>query len=212
MKKKLKKIFFTGLAVIIPIGLTLYILFFLIDMMDGLLKIMPVKYHPDTLIGMHIPGLGIIVTLVLIFVCGLVMTSYVGNKIVRSGEDLVDRIPFVRSIYQATKRLSDSMFTDRSSSFKRVVLAEFPRKGIYTIGFVTGVPPSEIREKAGQNCISVFLPTTPNPTSGYLIIIPEDELVPINISVEDALTFIISVGIVSPSDYLKKKKITDQGN
>jgi len=212
LKKKLKKIFFTGLAVIIPIGLTLYILFFLIDMMDGLLKIMPIKYHPDTLIGMHIPGLGIIVTLVLIFVCGLVTTSYVGKKIVRSGEDLVDRIPFVRSIYQATKRLSDSMLTDRRSSFKRVVLAEFPRKGIYTIGFVTGVPPIEILEKAGQNCISVFLPTTPNPTSGYLIIIPEDELVPIHMSVEEALTFIISVGIISPSDYLKKKKVTDQGN
>lgn len=212
MKKKLKQIFFTGLAVIIPIGLTLYILFFLIDIMDGLLKIIPVKYHPDTLIGIHIPGLGIIVTIVLIFICGLVTTSYIGNKIVRSGEDLVDRIPFVRSIYQATKKLSDSMFTDRRSSFKRVVLAEFPRKGIYTIGFVTGVPSLEVREKAGQNCISVFLPTTPNPTSGYLILIPENELVPINMSVEEALTFIISVGIVSPSDFPKKKKFTDQNS
>lgn len=211
LKKRLKQIFITGLAVIIPVGLTLYILFFLIDMMDGLLKIMPVKYHPDTFIGIHIPGLGIIVTVVLILICGLVTTSYIGNKIVRSGEDLVNRIPFVRSIYQATKRLSDSMFTDRSSSFKRVVLAEFPRKGIYAIGFVTGVPTSEIREKAGQNCISVFLPTTPNPTSGYLIFLPENELVPIDMSVEEALTFIISVGIVSPSDYLKRKKITDQG-
>lgn len=211
MKKKLKQIFLTGLAVIIPIGLTLYILFFLIDIMDGLLKIMPARYHPDTLMGIHIPGLGIIVTVVLIFVCGLVTTSFIGNKIVRSGEDLVDRIPFVRNIYQATKRLSDSMFTDRRSSFKRVVLAEFPRKGMYTIGFVIGEPNSEIREKAGQNCVSVFLPTTPNPTSGYLIFIPEDEVVPINMSVEEALTFIISVGIVSPSDYPKKRKITDQG-
>jgi uncharacterized membrane protein len=200
LKKKLKQIFLTGLAVIIPIGLTLYILFFLIDIMDGLLKIMPAKYHPDALIGIHIPGLGIIVTVVLIFICGLIMTSYIGNKIVQSGEDLVDRIPFVRNIYQAIKRLSDSMFTDRSSSFKRVVLAEFPRKGIYTIGFVTGIPNSEIRDKAGLNCISVFFPTTPNPTSGYLIIIPEDELVPMKMSVEEALTFIISVGIVSPSD------------
>jgi uncharacterized membrane protein len=156
LKKKLKQIFLTGLAVIIPIGLTLYILFFLIDIMDGLLKIMPAKYHPDALIGIHIPGLGIIVTVVLIFICGLIMTSYIGNKIVQSGEDLVDRIPFVRNIYQAIKRLSDSMFTDRSSSFKRVVLAEFPRKGIYTIGFVTGIPNSEIRDKAGLNCISVF--------------------------------------------------------
>lgn len=213
MKKKLKQIFITGLAVTIPIGLTLYILFFLIDIMDGLLKIIPVRYHPDTLLGIHIPGLGIIVTLALITIAGLVTTSYVGYKIVQSGEDLVDRIPFVRNIYQAIKKISDSMFMDKRSSFKKVVLVEFPRKGIYTIGFVTGVPSGEIRKKAGQNCISVFLPTTPNPTSGYLIIVPEDELVPMDMSVEEALTFIISVGIVTPSDRPKRReKLHHEGN
>ena len=213
MKKKLKQIFLTGLAVTIPIGLTLYILFFLIDIMDGLLKIIPVRYHPDTLLGIHIPGLGIIVTLSLITIAGLVTTSYVGYKIVQSGEDLVDRIPFVRNIYQAIKKISDSMFMDKRSSFKKVVLVEFPRKGVYTIGFVTGVPSGEIRKKAGQNCISVFLPTTPNPTSGYLIIVPEDELVPMDMSVEEALTFIISVGIVTPSDRPKRReKLHHEGN
>lgn len=213
MKKKLKQIFLTGLAVTIPIGLTLYILFFLIDIMDGLLKIIPVRYHPDTLLGIHIPGLGIIVTLALITIAGLVTTSYVGYKIVQSGEDLVDRIPFVRNIYQAIKKISDSMFMDKRNSFKKVVLVEFPRKGIYTIGFVTGVPSGEIRKKAGQNCISVFLPTTPNPTSGYLIIVPEDELVHMDMSVEEALTFIISVGIVTPSDRPKRReKLHHDGN
>ena len=213
MRKKLKQIFLTGLAVTIPIGLTFYILFFLIDIMDGLLKIIPVRYHPDTLLGIHIPGLGIIVTLALITIAGLVTTSYVGYKIVQSGEDLVDRIPFVRNIYQAIKKISDSMFMDKRSSFKKVVLVEFPRKGVYTIGFVTGVPSGEIRKKAGQNCISVFLPTTPNPTSGYLIIVPEDELVPMDMSVEEALTYIISVGIVSPSDWLKRReKLHHDGN
>jgi len=213
LKKKLKQIFLTGLAVTIPIGLTLYILFFLIDIMDGLLKIIPVRYHPDTLLGIHIPGLGIIVTLALITIAGLVTTSYVGYKIVQSGEDLVDRIPFVRNIYQAIKKISDSMFMDKRNSFKKVVLVEFPRKGIYTIGFVTGVPSGEIRKKAGQNCISVFLPTTPNPTSGYLIIVPEDELVHMDMSVEEALTFIISVGIVTPSDRPKwREKLHHDGN
>ena len=213
MRKKLKQIFLTGLAVTIPIGLTFYILFFLIDIMDGLLKIIPVRYHPDTLLGIHIPGLGIIVTLALITIAGLVTRSYVGYKIVQSGEDLVDRIPFVRNIYQAIKKISDSMFMDKRSSFKKVVLVEFPRKGVYTIGFVTGVPSGEIRKKAGQNCISVFLPTTPNPTSGYLIIVPEDELVPMDMSVEEALTYIISVGIVSPSDWLKRReKLHHDGN
>jgi len=122
LKKKLKQIFLTGLAVTVPIGLTLYILFFLIDMMDSLLKIIPFKYHPDTLLGVHIPGLGTIVTVILIFICGLITASYVGNKIVQSGEDLLYRIPFVRNIYQAIKRFSDTMVMDRRSSFKRVVL------------------------------------------------------------------------------------------
>ena len=206
MKKKLKQIFLTGLAVTVPIGLTLYILFFLIDIMDSLLKIIPVRYHPDTLLGIHIPGLGTIATVILIFICGLITTSYVGNKIVQSGEDLLYRIPFVRNIYQAIKRFSDTMVMDRRSSFKRVVLVEFPRKGLYTIGFVTGKPNWEIKREAGENLISVFLPTTPNPTSGYLIILPEDELVEVGMSVEEALTYIISVGIVAPSERAKRKE------
>ena len=212
MKKKLKQIFLTGLAVTIPIGLTLYILFFLIDIMDGLLKVIPIKYHPDTLIGTHIPGLGIIVTLALVFICGLVTTSYVGYKIVRSGEDLVDRIPFVRSLYKAIKQISDNMFMDQRKSFKKVVLVEFPRKGIYTIGFVTGVPSLEVQKKTGQNSISVFIPTTPNPTSGYLVIMPEEELVQMEMSVEEALTFIISVGIITPADHInKREKLRHEG-
>jgi len=205
LKKTLKQIFLTGLAVTIPIGLTLYILFFLIDIMDGLLKVIPVKYHPDTLLGAHIPGLGIIVTVALIFICGLVTKSYVGDKIVRSGEDLVDRIPFVRNIYKGIKQISDNMFVDQRSSFKKVVLVEFPRKGIYTIGFVTGMPSIEVQKKTGQNSISVFVPTTPNPTSGYLIIVPEEDLVHMDMSVEEALTFIISVGIITPADRAKKR-------
>jgi len=205
LKKKLKQIFLTGLAVTVPIGLTLYILFFLIDIMDGLLKIIPLRYHPDTLLGIHIPGLGTIVTVIMIFICGLITASYVGNKIVQSGEDLLYRIPFVRNIYQAIKRFSDTMVMDRRSSFKRVVLVEFPRKGLYTIGFVTGKPSWEIKRETGENLISVFLPTTPNPTSGYLIIVPEDELVEVGMSVEEALTYIISVGIVTPSERAKRK-------
>jgi uncharacterized membrane protein len=206
LKKKLKQIFLTGLAVTIPIGLTLYILFFLIDIMDGLLKVIPTKYHPDTLLGIHIPGLGIIVTLVLIFISGLITTSYVGYKIVRSGEDLVSRIPFVRSIYKAIKQISDNMFMDQRNSFKKVVLLEFPRKGIYTIGFVTGMPGWEVQKKTGKNSISVFVPTTPNPTSGYLLIVPEEELIQIDMSVEEALTFIISVGIITPADRISKRE------
>jgi uncharacterized membrane protein len=206
VKNKLKKIFITGLAIIIPVGLTLYILTFLIDMMDNLLKIIPFRYQPETLLGFRIPGLGVIVTVVLIFVCGLVAKSYLGYKIVSSGESLVDKIPFVRSIYQSIKQVSDSMFADRRSGFKKVVLVEFPRKGIYTVGFVTGKPGPEIQSEVGLTCISVFLPTTPNPTSGYLVIVPEDDLLQVDMTVEEALTYIISVGIVTASDRLKRRE------
>jgi len=206
VKNKLKKIFITGLAIIIPVGLTLYILIFLIDMMDNLLRIIPFRYQPETLLGFRIPGLGVIVTVVLIFVCGLVAKSYLGYRIVSSGESFVDKIPFVRSIYQSIKQVSDSMFADRRSGFKKVVLVEFPRKGIYTVGFVTGKPSPEIQSKVGQTCISVFLPTTPNPTSGYLVIVPENDLLQVDMTVEEALTYIISVGIVTASDRMKRKE------
>ena len=205
MKKELKNIFITGFAVIVPIGLTLYILFFLIDIMDSLLKIIPIRYQPEVLFGFHIPGLGVIVTVFLIFFFGLIARSYFGNKIVSYGEILVAKIPFVRNIYQSIKQVSDSMLTDRQSGFKKVVLVEFPRKDLFTIGFVTGAPGSEIRSKTGQNSISVFLPTTPNPTSGYLVIVPEDELIQVDMSIEEALTYIISVGIVIPSEHAKRK-------
>jgi uncharacterized membrane protein len=197
----LKNIFLTGLAVIVPLGLTLYILVFLIGMMDGLLTIIPRQYHPDTLIGFHIPGFGIIVTILLIFISGLMTKSIVGNRIVRYTEGLLDKIPIVRSIHMAIKKIVDSMVIYRSRSFK------FPRKGAYTVAFVTGEPANEIHARTGQRFISVYVPTTPNPTSGYFIMFPEHEIVHLDMSVEDAFTLIISGGIVNPPDQLQKGQI-----
>ena len=205
MKRKLKKIFLTGLAVITPIGLTLYILIFIIDLMDTLLTIIPKRYQPDTLLQFHIPGLGVIVTVMLIFICGLLTQSYLGNRLVTWAEILVDKIPIVRSIYQAIKSIADGMFKSTRQSFKKVVLVEFPRKGMYSVGFITGRPNEEIRAKMGKNgnYISVFLPTTPNPTTGFFIIVPEDELIYTDMLVEEAFTLIISGGIVNPPNRLK---------
>lgn len=207
MNIKLKKIFLTGLVVMIPIGLTLYILTFIISVMDGLLMIIPRQYHPDTLIGFHIPGFGIIVTIMLIFICGLMTKSIVGNRIVRYSEGLLDKIPIVRSIHIAIKKIVGSMVLYRSRSFRKVVLVEFPRRGVYTVGFVTGTPEGEIQRKTVQRCISVYVPTTPNPTSGYFIIFPEDEVIQLDMSVEEAFTLIISGGIVNPPEQLQKEKL-----
>ena len=209
MKVNVKKIFFTGLAVVMPVGLTLYIFFFLIDVMDSLLLILPVKYQPDVFLPFHVPGLGAIVTLVLIFLTGLITRSYFGKKLVTLGERFLDKIPFIRSVYQAVKQISDTIFKDRSKSFKKVVLFQFPNRNVYSIGFVTGVPNGEFKAKIGHDChyVSVFMPTAPNPTTGLYMIMPEDELIYMDMSVEEAFTMIISTGIVMPVERMTKKTV-----
>jgi uncharacterized membrane protein len=200
LNKNIKGIFLTGLVVVIPAGLTIYILFFIIDMMDSLLQVVPDGYHPDTLFNVHIPGLGVIVTLLLIFICGLLTRSYLGKRLVEFGERLVGKIPFVRSIYQAIKRIADSLFMDKAQSFKKVVLVEYPRRGVYSIGFITGTPNGEIQQKLGQNgpCVGVYIPCALTPTTGVFVMIPARELIEMTLSTEEAFTLNISAGIVSP--------------
>lgn len=207
MNIKLKNIFLTGLAVIVPVGLTIYILVFLIGMMDGLLTLVPQRYHSTALFGFHIPGMGIVVTILLILVCGLMAQSILGKRIVVFGEGLLDKIPFVRSIHMATKKIVDSMVFYRSRGFKKVVLVEFPRPGAYTLAFMTGIPGQNIQQKTGRRCVSVYVPTTPNPTSGYFILFPEADVIQMDMSVEEAFTLIISCGIVNPPERLQKDQI-----
>jgi uncharacterized membrane protein len=203
VKKKFKRVFLTGLAVVIPAGLTLYILVFIINLMDNLLSIVPTPFQPESLFGVHIPGLGAMVTVIIIFICGLVTTSYLGNSIVGFGERLVGKIPFVRSIYQAIKRIADSLLMDKAQSFKKVVMVEYPRKGIYSIGFITGTPNGEIQQKIGREspCIGVFMPLALTPTTGFFIMVHRDELIELSMTVEEAFTLIISAGIVTPANH-----------
>lgn len=204
MKHRLKNIFLAGLAVSVPIGLTIYILFFLIDLMDGLLRVIPAAIHPETLLGVRIPGLGAIATVALIFLAGLVTTSYAGSRFFRFAETLVERIPLVRGIYQAIKQIVQTMVSKEGQSFKRVVLVEFPRQGLYTVAFVTASVTGELRQKTGDRCISIFVPTTPNPTSGYYMIVPEDRVTDLEMSVEEAFKLIISGGMISPAENNKQ--------
>lgn len=210
MNINIKKVFVTGLAVIMPVGLTIYIFFFLIDMMDNIMdslfQIMPRQYQPEFFLPFHLPGIGAIVTIIMIFLCGLITKSYLGNMVVRMGEGILERIPFVRSIYQAMKQIADTMFMDRSASFKKVVLIRFPTKNTYSVGFVTGVPNGEFNAKvANGTCyVSVFMPTAPNPTTGLYMIMPEEELIYLDMSVEEAFTLIISAGIVTTAGRLAK--------
>jgi uncharacterized membrane protein len=204
MKKKMKRIFLTGVAVVIPAGLTLYILFFIIDVMDNLLRIIPAGYQPDKLKLYDSPGLGAIVTVILIFICGLVTRSYFGKRLVGFGEDIVGRIPFVRSIYQAIKKIADSLFMDRPQSFKKVVIVEYPRRGVYSIGFITGTPNGEIQKCIGKEspCVGIYIPCALTPTTGVFVMVPREELIEVDMSIEEAFTLIISAGIVTPREGL----------
>lgn len=199
LRTNLKNYFFTGLLVILPIFITGYVILFLIRGMDAILKFIPVKYLPDTYLPFHIPGLGLIFVVILVFAVGLLARNIVGRKIVHLGENIVERIPLVRILYAGVKQLLETIFLQKTDAFKRVALVEYPRRGIYVIGFITGESKGEVQDKTDKNMINVFIPTTPNPTSGFYMLVPDDELVVLNMSVEDAFKLIISGGIVSPS-------------
>ena len=203
IRKNIKGVFLTGIAAIIPVGVTFYILYLIIGMMNKLVKIIPARFHPDQILPFHLPGLGIIITLILIFTVGLVTKSYLGKKLVSLGERMVGKIPLVRGIYNALKQLVDAVFSDKGQSFKKAVLIEYPREGLYSIAFVTGVSRGEVQVKTAQKCVNVFVPTTPNPTSGFYIMVPESDAIGLDMSVEEAFTLIISGGIVSPEDVQK---------
>ncbi len=214
IKKSIKGVFLTGVIAVIPAGVTIYILYLIIKLMNNLVRFVPARYHPDQLLPFHIPGLGVIITLILIFTIGLVTRSYLGKKLARLGDRMVRRIPLVRGIYNALKQFVDAVFSDKGQSFKKAVLLEYPRKGLYSIAFVTGVSRGEVQAKTSQRCVNVFVPTTPNPTSGFYIMVPEGDMITLDMTVEEAFTLIISGGIVSPEDiqYMPEKGETHADN
>jgi uncharacterized membrane protein len=207
MRKAIKNIFLTGFIAIIPVGLTAYIIYLMVKMMDNLLNIIPPRFHPDQILPFHIPGLGVIFTLILIFIVGLIVKSYIGKKLVDLGEWILGKIPFVSGIYVALKKLSETIFSDTSQSFRRVVLIEYPRRGLYSVAFVTGQSKGEVQAKTEDVMLNLFVPTTPNPTSGFYIMVSERDVINLTMTVEEAFTLIMSGGIVTPSvDHQRKLK------
>lgn len=195
-KVQTRRHFLTGLLVIVPLGLTFFVVSSIAGYMDRTLAFLPRKFHPDTYLPFRIPGLGIIFTLAIIQFVGLLSTNLFGRKVVKTYESVLDRIPFVRGIYVAVKQLLEQILSPQSDRFRRAVLVEYPRKGIYSIGFVTGLGEGDLQEKTEERVLNVFLPTTPNPTSGYYLLIPEKDAIPLNLTVEQAFKLIISAGMV----------------
>lgn len=199
-KTTIKKYLLAGILVLLPIGITIYIVNFLVGLMDRFLKFVPNKYHPDTYLPFHVPGLGLILLLVITFLTGLIARNYVGRKLVSFGEDIVRRIPLVRGIYLSIKQLVESILIQTGKDFKRVVLIRYPHRNSYALAFLTGIAGGEVQEKTEKKVLNVFVPTTPNPTSGFYLMIPEDEVIMLNMSVESAFKLLMSGGIITPPE------------
>jgi uncharacterized membrane protein len=202
MKARIKNYFITGLLAVIPITVTIYILKVFIGMVDKVLIYLPLKYHPDTYLPFHVPGLGLIATVAVVFIVGVVTQSLLGRKLIPIGEWTISKIPVVRNIYLGIKQLVEAVFVQNSKGFKRVVLVECPRKGMWLVGFLTGVTKGEVQDKTKERVVNVFVPTTPNPTTGLYLLVPEKDVINLDMGVEDAFKLIMSGGIVTPPDKL----------
>jgi uncharacterized membrane protein len=194
----LKKYLMTGLLIWVPLAVTLWVLDAVVSTMDRTLLLLPGSWHPDQLLGIRIPGLGLLLTFVVVVLTGLATHNIVGRSLVRWWEGLLNRIPIVRSIYSSVKQVSDTMLSPKGNAFRRAVLVEFPQRGQWSIGLVVGAPGPLLTKHLQDGVMTVFVPTAPNPTSGYTILVPPDEVKELDITVDEALKFVISLGVVAP--------------
>jgi len=182
-----------GLAVWLPILVTMLVLRFIIDILDSFI---PLAYQPERIFGHAIPGIGVLFSLVLLLITGMIATNYIGQRLVIWNDALFSRIPLVRSIYTTAKQVINALFSTNSESFRKVVLLEYPRKGLWSIAFLTGGSNERINEQIEQDVVSVFIPTTPNPTSGFLLLVPKSDVIELEMGVDEALKYIISLGVM----------------
>ncbi|WP_114809272.1 DUF502 domain-containing protein [Paraburkholderia kururiensis] len=198
-KATLKSVFLTGLLVLVPLAITLWVLNLIIGTMDQTLLLLPEAWQPERLFGFHLPGLGALLTLAFVFVVGLLTQNLVGQKLVEAWNAVVRRIPVVGPIYTSVKQVSDTLLSSSGNAFRKALLIEYPHKGSYTIAFLTGIPGGDVVNHLKQECVSVYVPTTPNPTSGFFLMIPRSEVVELDMTVDAALKYIVSMGVVAPS-------------
>ena len=196
---RLRNYFFTGLVVAAPIGLTVYITRWFVELIDTwFVPLIPAQYQPDTVLPFDIPGLGLVIAVILLTLLGAFTANFFGRAILNFAERLVDRMPVVRSIYGAIKQIFETVISQSTTSFRDVGMIEYPRKGIYTIVFVTSQTQAHLGLRYGLDLISVFLPTTPNPTSGFLLYVPREDVTILDMTIEEGAKLIISAGLVEP--------------
>jgi uncharacterized membrane protein len=195
---RLRRYLVAGLLVWLPVGVTILVFKVLLDIMDQVLVLIPQAYRPEALLGFRIPGLGAVLALAVLFTTGVLVANLLGRHLVTWYEGLLARIPLVRSVYGGVKNFAAVLLSDTGPSFKKVLLIEYPRKGIYRIGLQTSDTGNEIAAVTGKDVMTVFVPTTPNATAGFLVFVPREDVVELTMSVEDALKMIVSLGVVMP--------------
>jgi len=200
--QRLRTYFLTGIVVTAPIAITIYVTWAFIHSVDqNITPLIPERYNPETYLPFNIPGLGVIVVVIALTVLGALFANFLGRFLIRTGEKIVDRMPIVRSIYSTLKQIFETVVSTKSDSFQDVVLVEYPRKGLWAIAFITSATKGEVRRVMGREMINVFLPTTPNPTSGFLLFVPKEDLVYLDMTVEEGIRKVISAGLVTPPDH-----------
>ena len=199
-KSAMKTNLAAGLLVVVPMVATGYALFVLVRWVDRILVFIPPDYRPSTYLPWNIPGLGIVIVLMVLFLAGFAVRNLLGRKLLALGEFLLSWVPFVYPLYRGVKQLLETLFGAAGREFKRVVLVEYPRRGIWALAYVTGAATGEIQAKTERNVLNVFLPTTPNPTSGFYLLVPEEDVIALDMSVEDSFKLLISGGIINPED------------
>lgn len=195
----LRNCFISGLLVWLPIVVTVVVLKFLVDLLSKSLLLLPPDYQPDVLLNMHIPGVGVILTVLVIFFTGVLAANFIGSKLVALGDAIMARIPLVRTVYTGVKQVTQTLFSPGGQSFRKVLLVEYPAPGSWSIAFQTGEVSRDIQGVLPEPMVSYFVPTTPNPTSGFLLMAPRSKVIELDVSVDQALKMVISLGVVQPS-------------
>lgn len=199
MMSSIRRWLLAGLLVLVPLAITLSVLNWIVGTLDQTLLILPSGWHPDRLLGFHVPGFGVLLTLGIVLTMGALASNLVGRKLLLMGNAVLRRIPIVRSIYSSVKQVSDTLFSENGNAFRQALLVQWPREGVWTIGFLTGLPGGDVANHLPGDYVSVYIPTTPNPTGGYFVMLKKSECVELKMSVDEALTYVISMGVVVPA-------------
>ncbi len=194
----MRKYFITGLLIWIPLVITIWVLKIVVDTLSQSMALVPEGWRPEHWLGVHVPGFGVALTLVIVFLTGVLAANFIGERLVRIWNELLHRIPFVSSIYSSVKQVSDTLFSSSGQAFRKALLVQWPHQGMWTIAFQTGIPGGDVVNHLHGEFVSVYVPTTPNPTGGYFVMLRRADVIELDMSVDEALKYIISMGVVSP--------------